>query len=241
VGRVQKRHKRDLQRLRTVIPLQPCYKGNTCPNKCCLVSITARQTVRDEYMRIRFGIANGARYRAGCFAFSFIKREYVYPANVARVVGHRDSFENRQKCSHCKFDARELWNPAASHTYTSCGRKNEPKNGRCSRTEYMLWDGDVKVPVYVTFWKETFGLGLRAIRTLLKSANSYKLAEYRSKGQKKRKKSHYAANILPVYPVIIVTFPLAAPMNMWTVLVLHSIGGEVLSSLKQMTHHHLVF
>ena len=82
----------------------------------------------------------------------------------------------------------ELWNPAASHTYASCGRKNEPINGRCSRTEYMLWDGDVKVLVCVTFWKETFGLGLRALRTLVRSANSYKLAEYRSKGQKKNGK-----------------------------------------------------
>jgi hypothetical protein len=49
----------------------------------------------------------------------------------------------------------------------------------------MLWDGDVKVPVCITFWKETFVLGRAAIETLLKSANSYKLAEYRSKGQKK--------------------------------------------------------
>jgi hypothetical protein len=57
-------------------------------------------------MRIRSDITKGARYRAGCFAFSFIKREYAFPSNTRKLIGHLDSLENRQKCSHCRFDAR---------------------------------------------------------------------------------------------------------------------------------------
>ena len=89
--RKQTRHTRDLQRQLTAKPFRPCFKGEKCPNNCGLVSAIARQTIRDEYMRIRSGITKGARYRAGCFALSFIKREYAFPSNTHKLIGHPDS------------------------------------------------------------------------------------------------------------------------------------------------------
>ena len=94
----------------------------------------------------------------------------------------------------------ELWSPAASHTYRSCDRKNEPKNGRTARTVFSLWDGGASVPVCLSFWKETFGLGKAALRTLTKSATSYKLAEYKNKGQKNTEKESMCREFIATVP-----------------------------------------
>ena len=132
-------------------------------------------------------LGQGARYRAACFAFSFVKTEYVYP-DCSKIPGHPDSFERRQKCAHCKFDVKELWNPAVSHAYSQCGRKNEPRNRRKARTVYRLWDGVVNVPVCISFFKETFGLGKDGLKTLAASAGNFKLAAFKSKGRRKTEK-----------------------------------------------------
>jgi hypothetical protein len=52
----------------------------------------------------------------------------------------------------------------------------------------------------LSFWKETFGLGKDALRTLTNSATSYKLAEYKHKGQKKTEKETMCREFIATVP-----------------------------------------
>jgi len=56
------------------------------------------------------------------FCWSNMTSVLYYPEKIA---GHKGSV-GKQKCSHCKCDPMELWDPKESHTYRKCNRKGEP-------------------------------------------------------------------------------------------------------------------
>ena len=167
-GRKRVRTTRQLRRIPK--PLLPCPHGTNCIKECRRVSLQERQKIRDRSVEIGASLEKGARHRKHEFAFKTMSTILHYPTNVR---GHPDARNGRQKCAHCRFDASELWNPRENHTYRTCNRREEQRNGAKYTTKYYLPGGGGLVEVCSSLWRNTLDIGRKAQSRLKHHSKQY--------------------------------------------------------------------
>ena len=87
------------------------------------------------------------------------------------VIYRRNGFKGDvllQSCTHCCMDAKELWRPQESHSYSECGRRAEVQHGTFFKNEVYI----AGYCVCVAYFCNTFGLSKKVYFKLIKHAGA---------------------------------------------------------------------